>query len=175
MSDWFYGKSGQQLGPVSEQSLRELVASGGLAAADLVWRQGMPSWVPAASVPGLMPAAPAYSAAAPPPIPAMPLGYAGTYGGYPPPANSAPDDPAMRWLMPVGRSGWAIAAGYLGLFSFIILPAPISLIVSIIAIRDLKRDKTKRGMPRAIFGLVMGILGTLILLTGLVVSVAAKR
>ena len=34
------------------------------------------------------------------------------------------DDAAMRMLLPVGRSGWAIAAGYLGLFSLIVLPAP---------------------------------------------------
>lgn len=67
-------------------------------------------------------------------------------------------------LLPVGRSGWAIAAGYLGLFSLIILPAPIALIVSIVAIRDIRQSRTwdhpKHGMGRAIFGLVMGILGT---------------
>ena len=70
----------------------------------------------------------------------------------------------MRMLMPVGRSGWAIAAGYLGLFSVLVLPAPISIIVSIIAIRDIRRSrgtaKVKHGMGRAVFGLVMGILGT---------------
>ncbi len=69
--------------------------------------------------------------------------------------------------MPVGRSVWAIAAGYLGLFSFLILPAPISLVVAIIAIRDIRKSqgtqKVKHGMGRAIFGLVMGVLGTMAL------------
>lgn len=77
------------------------------------------------------------------------------------------DDAGMRLLIPVGRSGWAIAAGYLGLFSFVLIPAPISLIVSIIAIRDIRRSrgtaKVKHGMGRAVFGLVMGIAGTILL------------
>ena len=73
----------------------------------------------------------------------------------------------MRLLIPVGRSGWAIAAGYLGLFSLVLVPAPISVIISLIAIRDIRLSKgtakVKHGMGRAIFGLVMGILGTLAL------------
>lgn len=77
------------------------------------------------------------------------------------------DDTAIRFLIPVGRSVWAIAAGYLGIFSIILIPAPISLVVSLIAIRDLRRSKftakPKLGMGRAVFGLVMGIIGTLIL------------
>jgi len=76
-------------------------------------------------------------------------------------------DATMRLLLPVGRSTWAIAAGYLGLFSIGMIPAPISIIISIIAIRDIRRSKlttkVKHGMGRAIFGLVMGILGTLLL------------
>jgi hypothetical protein len=71
-------------------------------------------------------------------------------------------------LLPVGRSAWAIAAGYLGLLSLIVLPAPLALVVSIIAIWDIRRSKSsphpKHGMGRAIFGLVMGVLGTAIIL-----------
>ena len=70
--------------------------------------------------------------------------------------------------MPVDCSGWAIAAGYLGLFGLIIFPAPLALIAAILAIRDInkskKTDKPKYGMGRAIFGLIIGILGTGILL-----------
>jgi hypothetical protein len=73
----------------------------------------------------------------------------------------------MRMLLPVGRSGWAIAAGYLGLFSLIVLPAPAALLASIVAIWDIQRSKSwphpKHGLGRAIFGLIMGILGTAIL------------
>ena len=75
----------------------------------------------------------------------------------------------MRWLLPVGRSGWAIAAGYLGLFSFVPIFAPIALIISIVAIRDIKKHPQRHGMGRAIFGLIMGILGSIFLGFGLVV------
>lgn len=68
-------------------------------------------------------------------------------------------------LLPVGRSGWAIAAGYLGLFSVTGLIAPLAVIISILAIWDINRSKSlgkpKHGLGRAIFGLVMGLLGTI--------------
>ncbi|MBA2226039.1 DUF4328 domain-containing protein [Thermogemmata fonticola] len=82
-----------------------------------------------------------------------------------------PDDPAMRWILPVGRSGWAIAAGYLGLFSLWILPGPLALWAGIMAVRDLRRHPEKRGMGRAIFGIIMGGLATLYLSVGIVVLV----
>ena len=70
----------------------------------------------------------------------------------------------MRLLLPVGRSGWAIAAGYLGLFSLLLLPAPLAFLVSLVAIWDIRRSRgavhPKRGMGRAIFGLITGLLGT---------------
>lgn len=73
------------------------------------------------------------------------------------------DDPTMRILLPVGRSGWAIAAGYAGLFSFLILPAPLALILGIIAIFHLKKRRDLHGMGRAVFGIVMGALGSAVL------------
>ncbi len=78
------------------------------------------------------------------------------------------DDAGMRILVPIGRSGWAIAAGYLGLFGLIVIPAPLALIVSIIAIWDIRKSRSsehpRHGMGRAIFGLIVGILGTAVLL-----------
>lgn len=74
----------------------------------------------------------------------------------------------MRMLMPIGQSGWAIAAGYLGLFSLLIGPAPFALICSIIAIIDIQRskktDRRKHGMSRAIVGFIAGLAGTGVLL-----------
>ena len=78
------------------------------------------------------------------------------------------DNAGMRLLLPVGRSGWAIAAGYLGLFGLFIIPAPLALIVSIVAIKDIRKSRSKEhpkhGMGRAVFGLIVGVLGTLALL-----------
>jgi hypothetical protein len=74
------------------------------------------------------------------------------------------DDAAMRMLLPVGRSGWAIAAGYLGLFAVLLLPAPFALAAGLMAVRDIRANPAKLGMGRAVFGIVMGALGSLVLL-----------
>jgi len=76
------------------------------------------------------------------------------------PGPALADDPVARALLPVGRSGWAIAAGYLGLFSLLFAPAPLAVVVSLIAIWHLRRNPGKYGMGRAVFGLVMGLLGS---------------
>jgi hypothetical protein len=65
----------------------------------------------------------------------------------------------MRLLLPVGRSIWAIAAGYAGLFAVTGILAPVALVLGVCAIVDLKRHPEKHGMGRAVFGLVMGVLG----------------
>ena len=64
----------------------------------------------------------------------------------------------IRMLIPVGRSGWAIAAGYMGLLSIMLVPAPLAIIFGILAIRDIKLHPDRHGMGRAIFGIVMGSL-----------------
>lgn len=71
------------------------------------------------------------------------------------------DDVAMRILLPVGRSGFAIVAGYLGLLSPLFIFAPFALLFGILAIRDIKRNPKKGGMGRAVFGMVMGGIFTL--------------
>ena len=72
---------------------------------------------------------------------------------YPPRA-----DAGMSWLLPVGRSGFAIAAGYLGLFSPIPFVGLLALVFSGLAIWDLRRNPEKRGWGRVVFGLIMGLL-----------------
>ena len=54
---WYYSKNGTQLGPVAEEELRGKIASGEIAPTDLVWKEGMSDWLPAANVPGLAVAA----------------------------------------------------------------------------------------------------------------------
>jgi len=87
--------------------------------------------------------------------------------GMPPPRGPAyepiGENAVIRMLIPVGRSGWAIAAGYAGLFAMLFFPAPIALVLGIIAIRDIKKHPKRHGMGRAVFGLVMGILFTIAL------------
>ncbi len=61
-ANWHFLKNGQQQGPVTAEQLRGLIAP-----ADLVWKEGLPQWVPASTVPNLLP-----SKAAPPPPPPTP-------------------------------------------------------------------------------------------------------
>jgi len=49
---WYYAEAEQQKGPVDEASLDELVRQGVVRDDTLVWKEGMPSWQPHASVRG---------------------------------------------------------------------------------------------------------------------------
>lgn len=68
----------------------------------------------------------------------------------------AADDAALRMLIPVGRTGWSIAAGYLGLLSFIPFVGVVALVFGIVAVRDLKKHPDKHGAGRAWFGIIAG-------------------
>jgi hypothetical protein len=162
---WFYVRNGQQQGPVSVAQLRQYAAP-----TDLVWQNGMTDWVPAHSVPGLLPPAAPRPPMAPPGMPGQPVGYYAPQPGQPANPNDIGQNAGMRMLLPVGRSGWAIAAGYLGLFSVLVCPAPIAVVISIIAIMDIKKHPERHGMGRAIFGLVMGGLFSIGLMIGVVVN-----
>lgn len=70
------------------------------------------------------------------------------------PLSSSSD--GMEFLLPVGRSGWAIAAGYLALFSVLAFPAPFAIFCGVMGLRDIARNPEKTGKPRAIFGIIMG-------------------
>jgi len=65
-------------------------------------------------------------------------------------------------VLPVGRPASAIAAGYLGLFSVLPFFGIIAIIVSLVALRTLKRDPHLHGRGRAWFGLIMGIVMTVL-------------
>lgn len=74
---WYYSKSGAQLGPVSIQELQAKLAAGEVAWSDLVWRDGMADWASAGQVAELRPMQAAVVASgappqAPPPSPYVP-------------------------------------------------------------------------------------------------------
>ncbi|HYM60493.1 MAG TPA: DUF4339 domain-containing protein [Thermoanaerobaculia bacterium] len=142
MITWYYRHGTDQLGPMTWAELLSSARSGALAPDDLVWNPTMPEWKAASLVPGLFPTA------APPPPASKPIG----------------DDPIMRLVLPVGRSPWAIVAGYLGLFAFLIVPAPLALVAGLLAVRDIRRNPHKHGMGRAVFGIIIGAIGTILLI-----------
>jgi sugar phosphate permease len=64
-------------------------------------------------------------------------------------------------IIPVNCSGWALLCGYLGLMSFLVLPAPFAVIAGLIAVWDIRRNPHKEGMNRVVFGFVMAVMGPL--------------
>ncbi|MCL2349123.1 MAG: DUF4190 domain-containing protein [Planctomycetaceae bacterium] len=80
------------------------------------------------------------------------------------PQSSFSDDSALKYIVPINTSIWAIFASYAALFSVIVFPAPIALILGIIALIDVRRHPEKKGMVRAIFAIVMGTIFTLLML-----------
>jgi hypothetical protein len=82
---------------------------------------------------------------------------------HPPPSSGTSNDAAMRIMLPVGRTGLSIVAGYLGLLALFVAPAPLALAFGIWAAVDLKKHPEKSGMGRAIFAIVTGALGSALL------------
>ena len=166
MKSYHLSRNRVQTGIFPEGEIPAMLTAGHVLPDDLCWTEGMPEWRPVREVIPL-------PVEMPPPLP-----YGTQPPGMPVSARRIGDDAGIRMLLPVGRSGWAIAAGYLGLFSLIILPAPLALIISIIAMRDIKKSRAtatpKYGMGRAVFGLIMGVLGTGLILT-LLVSLLLKK
>lgn len=153
---WFVAQQGTPHGPTTLDLLSQHAVAGLLRRDSLVWRAGMTQWARADSVPELV----AVFATLPPDAPA-----AGTPPIQPGPVMAAPraspqDDLAMRMILPVGRCPWAIAAGYLGLLSVLLVPAPLALASGIVAVIRIRKTPGLHGMGRAIFGIIMGGLGT---------------
>jgi len=47
---WYYERSGDTIGPVSEVAIRELLTSGTISSSNLVWTEGFSDWRPLADV-----------------------------------------------------------------------------------------------------------------------------
>jgi len=51
--DWYYTIDKQRHGPISAAQLGNLAAGGRLQPTDLVWKEGLTEWIPAARLKGL--------------------------------------------------------------------------------------------------------------------------
>ena len=52
---WYYTENRERRGPVSEEQLKQLAASGQVKPTDKVWKKGMAAWQAASEVKGLIP------------------------------------------------------------------------------------------------------------------------
>ena len=144
---WLCMVGGQQFGPLTTEELLMWVAQRRASPDSMVWRDGMTAWSMLADIPELRGELVARNL----PLVGMPT------------APALGDDAGLRMLLPVGRSGLAIAAGYLGLVSLGIWPLGLVAVpISIWAMSDLKNHPDKHGMGRAVFGLICGVLGLVV-------------
>jgi hypothetical protein len=143
-NDYYYGSATDRKGPVSAEQLKVLFGQRRLPPTTQVWSEGMAQWVPATSIPFLQQV--------------LRTGY---------------DNAGMGLVLPVGpQSGFAIAAGYLGLLSIFVLPAPVAIAFGILGLKDIKKHPEKAGKGRSITGIV---LGTVFGLAGLAMLASIKH
>ena len=92
--EWYYAKHGKQEGPVPVGRLKELLDAGQVAPTDLVWREGMAEWLPAAQVGEL-------TGAGVPVQSSMVGGGAPPQAGYEPPRHApSPHQQVPNYLVP---------------------------------------------------------------------------
>lgn len=144
---WFYARGGQQIGPVSFDTLRQMNASGQVSANDLVWREGMANWQPLGTVPEFAGVASAAS-----PFPQSP-------GVYPPPSGT------MAYpgygIVPQSYNGMAVTAFVLSLLGLVcagVILGIVSIALSVTAQNGMKRSGNFQGRGLATAALVLGII-----------------
>ncbi|RYD40521.1 MAG: DUF4190 domain-containing protein [Verrucomicrobiaceae bacterium] len=132
---WYYGEAGLQAGPVSEERLGELIASGRIGPATLLWREGMPHW--------------------------LPLAHVSAQGGLP----MVPPHAGYNLMHPTSTSGLAITSLVCGILSlvtcvvFLGIPAVICGHMAMSQIANSHQLVIGRGM--ALAGLICGYLSVL--------------
>jgi len=175
MVEWFYGKEGQQYGPIDEATLRARIATGEVGPRDLIWSEGMASWTPLIQLPqfGAGAAVPSQSLEEEGDL-GVPEGVPASSPYAPPMANlggvSYPPGPAL----PV-TNGLAIASMVCGILSIVFfcfcggiffgIPAVICGHLGLSALNQPENVQQGRGM--AIAGLICGYIGLAFFVIGM--------
>lgn len=141
MSQWFYSKNGQQLGPVDEAQLRQMFAQGMLIPSELIWTEGMAQWEAASTV------FPDLHSPFPPTTPSNVFPYAGP---------AVPDDSSSQKTLAI----LAIVFGVIGIACCPILFGVGGIVCGAVAVKKngRHRDLAKVGLIIAIVGTVAGMI-----------------
>jgi hypothetical protein len=171
MTEWYYGKDGQQHGPIDEAALRAREARGDLGPDDLVWCEGMENWRPYREVLG---------ANSPPPLEQERSAAAAEgEGSVPPAVFGSPYAPPKAGGVPSqappggpGNNSFAVVSLICGILSltffclcggiFLGIPAVIFGHLSLNQLNAV--DNRERGRGMAVAGLVCGYCGLAITL-----------
>lgn len=82
--------------------------------------------------------------------------------GVVPVTPSGADPKVLEMLLPVHRSGWAIAAGYVALLNILIftslVTAPLAILFAILGLRAIKKNPELRGRGRCWFAIIFSSL-----------------
>jgi hypothetical protein len=113
--------------------------------------------------PSATPQPPTQPTAPQPPAAAAPA--AAPIAPQPAPVN---DDKLLEYVLPINRSGFAIAAGYLAFFNLLIITAPVtgtlSILFGVLGLRNIKQHPGRLGKGRAWFGIISGGIALFILI-----------
>lgn len=165
MIEWFYGKAGQQYGPIDEATLRARIATGEVGPRDLIWTEGMGAWAPLIQLPQF-----GAGAGVPPGMaegvePELPVGVDPSSPYAPPMANLGGAYPA-RPALPV-TNGLAIASLVCGILSLVFfcfcggiffgIPAVICGHLGLNQLKHPENQQHGHGMAKA--GLICGYAG----------------
>jgi len=180
--DWFFAQNNQQQGPVALQALQDMVRSGQLQSGDLVWREGMPNWLPAAQVPELFAgqaAMPAPGAAPQPQWQGQPAPYPlpGQYpphGQFPQPGVGTPYyGGGPGGYAPAGKSynGMAVTSFVLSLVGLLfcgVILGIVSIVLGVVALNGMKTSGNQQGRGLSIAGIIIGVVD---IIAGIVIVV----
>ncbi len=153
-SFWMLDSARNTIGPFEDEKIRQLASNGTLKAEDLICGTDGGGWVPASAVrPGYF----QVSSAPPPPPPTTPYAPQQVASQQ----SSDAGDAVVGLLIPWKVNPVALIAGYAGIFSILLFPGPIALILGLVARYQLKSRPSDRGAGRAWFAIIAGALGTI--------------
>lgn len=152
---WYYHQLGANHGPVDFNHLQYLAISGQILPDDLVWKEGLPEWIAAGRVPGLIKASPGLSA-----MPTAPV-YVGVNPAQP------GDFPRV--------SGLSVASLVLGLLGWLCgIGSILAIIFGAVALHQINESRGRvTGKGMAIAGLVLGIVFAILYVIWLILFVVA--
>lgn len=154
---WYYHQFGTTNGPVDLSHMRQMVESGLLVGEDMVWKEGMPEWIHAASVPGLV-----KSAGQMTPQTSGQSGSSSTYYGQ----NGEP--PRV--------SGLAVASLVLGLLWLFGIGSLLAIIFGGVALYQINISRGRvTGKGLAVAGLVLGIVFITLQVIGMIMNVNVNQ